>query len=114
MGSNADIVTDKLVMLPNSISIKATKTGFIKNIDTEKIGRLVKELGAGRNNVGETIDYNVGVVIKRKEGEYITENEEIMKVYVGEKNVNISDFLNCLEISMQGKEPDDLIIEVIG
>lgn len=105
---------DKLVMLPNSISIKATKTGFIKNIDTEKIGRLVKELGAGRNNVGETIDYNVGVVIKRKEGEYITENEEIMKVYVGEKDINISDFLNCVEVSMQGKEPDDLIIEVIG
>ena len=105
---------DKLVILPNSISIKARKTGFIKNIDTEKIGRLVKELGAGRNNIGETIDYNVGVVIKRKEGEYITENEEIMKVYVGEKDINISDFLNCVEVSMQGKEPDDLIIEVIG
>lgn len=105
---------EKMIMLPNSISIKSTKTGFIKNIDTEKIGRLVKELGAGRNSVEEIIDYNVGVVMKRKEGEYITENEEIMKVYVGEKNICINDFLNCVEISMQGKEPDDLIIEVIG
>ncbi len=105
---------EKMVMLSNSISIKSTKTGFIKNIDTEKIGRLVKELGAGRNSVEEIIDYNVGVVVKRKEGEYITENEEIMKVYVGEKNICINDFLNCVEISMQGKEPDDLIIEVIG
>lgn len=105
---------NKLVMLPNPISIKATKTGFINNIDTEKIGRLVKELGAGRNSVDEMIDYNVGVVMKRKEGEYITENEELMKVYASEKNININDFLKCVEISMQGKEVDDLIIEVIG
>lgn len=105
---------DKLVIEPNCISIKSTQTGFINNIDTEKIGRLVKELGAGRNNVNETIDYSVGVVMKRKEGEYITENEEIMKVYVGNKDVCISDFLNCVEISMKGRDPEDLIIEIIG
>lgn len=105
---------DKLNKPLNAISIKASKTGFIKNIDTEKIGRLVKELGAGRNNVDDMIDFNVGVIMKRKEGDYITENEEIMKVYVGEKNIVINDFLNCVEISMEGKEPEDLIIEVIG
>ena len=105
---------DKLNKPLNAISIKASKTGFIKNIDTEKIGRLVKELGAGRNNVDDMIDFNVGVIMKRKEGDYITENEEIMKVYVGKKNIVINDFLNCVEISMEGKEPEDLIIEVIG
>ena len=105
---------DKLVAPNNSISIKARETGFIRNIDTEKIGRLVKELGAGRSDVDDMIDFNVGVIIKRKEGEYITENEEIMKVYVGEKDIHINDFLNCVEISMIGKESDDLIIEIIG
>ena len=105
---------DELLEPSNGISIKATKTGFIKNIDTEKIGRMVKELGAGRSSIDDKIDFNTGVIIKRKEGEYITENEEIMKVYVGKKDIVINDFVNCVEISMQGSEPNDLIIEVIG
>ena len=105
---------DTLKVSTKSVSIKTTKTGFIRNIDTEKIGMLVKELGAGRNQIEDKIDASVGVIIKRKEGEYITENEEIMKVYVGDKNINISDFLNCVEIGMESAKTDDLILEVIG
>ncbi len=105
---------DTLKVSTKSVSIKTTKTGFIRNIDTEKIGMLVKELGAGHNQIEDKIDASVGVIIKRKEGEYITENEEIMKVYVGDKNINISDFLNCVEIGMESAKTDDLILEVIG
>lgn len=105
---------EQLTISPKSVSIKSTKTGFIQNIDTEKIGLLVKELGAGRNNIDEVIDSSVGVIIKRKEGEYITENEEIMKVYVGNKNISVNDFLNCVEIGMESGKVDDLILEVIG
>lgn len=105
---------DALKVSAKSVSIKTTKSGFIRNIDTEKIGMLVKELGAGRNQIEDKVDASVGVIIKRKEGEYITENEEIMKVYVGDKNINISDFLDCVEIGMESAKTDDLILEVIG
>lgn len=105
---------EQLTISPKSVSIKATKTGFIQNIDTEKIGLLVKELGAGRNSIDEVIDSSVGVIIKRKEGEYITENEEIMKVYIGNKNIIVNDFLNCVEIGMESGKIDDLILEIIG
>lgn len=89
---------DKLVISDKVISIKSKKTGFIKSIDTDGLGELVRKLGGGRYEKNDTIDHSVGIVLSVKQGEYILEDEEILKIYMGKKDINIDDILDCFEI----------------
>lgn len=95
------------------ISIKSNKTGFISEINTEKIGELSRMLGAGRYQKEDIIDYKVGLEILKKVGEFVIADEEIVKVYLGEKNININDILDCFVIEKHHKEPSPLIIKTI-
>lgn len=95
------------------VSIKSSKTGFIKNIDTMRLGEIVRNMGAGRIKKGDKIDYGVGLVLSKKQGDYVTENEEIVKAYISNKDVNVSEILNCFEIDNVGPSNLRLIIDII-
>ena len=45
--------------------LKSPKEGFIKSIDTLKLGEIVRNLGAGRISKEDTIDYGVGIIINK-------------------------------------------------
>ena len=95
------------------VSIKSSKTGFIKNINTMRLGEIVRNMGAGRIKKGDKIDYGVGLVLSKKQGDYVTENEEIVKAYISNKDVNVSEILNCFEIDNVGPNNLRLIIDII-
>lgn len=94
-------------------SLKSKETGFVKRIDAEKIGELVRNLGGGRYHKSDNIDYKVGIVLNKKVGDYVLEDEELVKVYLGEKDININDVLDCFEIGMKVEEKIPLIYGVI-
>jgi len=108
---NGDInnidVSDKL------ISIKSSKEGFINSIDTLKLGEIVKNIGGGRINKEDSIDYGVGITVTKKVGQLIFENEEIAKIYLRDKDVKVNDILDCFEIAEENKKAKPLILEVI-
>ena len=95
------------------ISIKSKKEGFIKSINTFKLGELVRDLGAGRIKKEDTIDYGVGVILNKKVGDLIFENEELLKIYYGQKEIKIDDLLNCFEIVEEPVSKPKIILEVI-
>lgn len=95
------------------ISIKSPHTGFIKAIDTLKLGNLAKQLGAGRMCEGDSIDYGVGFVLNKKVGDYVLENEELLKVYINKKDLVLNDLISCFEISLNQVEINPLIIKII-
>ncbi|HID20920.1 MAG TPA: thymidine phosphorylase, partial [Planctomycetaceae bacterium] len=41
--------------------VRADRSGFVRSIDAERIGRIVSEMGAGRQSVGAPVDHSVGV-----------------------------------------------------
>ena len=95
------------------ISIKANKSGFITKINTEGIGELSRKLGAGRYEKDDVIDASVGIKILKKIGDFVISDEELVKVYLGEKNININEILDCFTIEEHYHEPSPLIIETI-
>jgi len=66
-------------------SVKSTKSGYVKAIDTKKIGLAAVELGAGREKKEDKIDWDVGFLIKKKVGDYVKKGEVIAEVLANNK-----------------------------
>ena len=102
------------IAISNKIfSLKSNISGFITEIDTLKLGELVRSLGAGRYSKEDEIDYGVGIILNKKVGDFTLENEELAKIYWNNKDVSISDILGCFKIEQEFKNKDELIYEVI-
>lgn len=63
----------------------SNKSGYLKSIDTEKIGEISKIIGAGRIQKYDKIDYEVGIIINKKIGDYIKNGEEIAAIHLNDK-----------------------------
>ena len=104
---------DKISLSTKVHSIKSNKEGYVNKIDALKIGNLVNQLGGGRNYKDDIIEHGVGFLLNKKVGDYVFENEELLKVYYGNKDIIIKDILNCFEIGIVKVDKEPLIYEVI-
>lgn len=97
----------------NKISIKSTKDGFIKKIDAYKLGEIARQIGAGRLNKEDKIDYGVGLVLNKKVGDLLFENEELLKIYTNKKDLEIKKITDSFLIVEEKIEKPKLIIDII-
>ncbi|MBE6160575.1 MAG: thymidine phosphorylase [Lactobacillales bacterium] len=97
----------------NYVSIKSSKDGFIKSIDAYKLGEIARKIGAGRLNKEDEINYGVGIVLNKKVGDYLFENEELLKIYSKHADVNIKEISECFEIVEEKIDKPNLIIDII-
>ncbi len=97
----------------NILSIKSKEEGYIKHIDALRLGENARIIGAGRLSKEENIDFEVGIVLNKKVGDYIREGEELLKVYINEKTLNEDEFIKCFEITKEKIEENKLIKEII-
>ena len=104
---------DELTVSTNVVSIKSKQNGVITKIDTEKLGELARQLGAGRYTKEDTIDPSVGIKIEKKIGEFVIADEELAKVYVGKKDININEFLDCFTFGEHFMDEEPLILDTI-
>lgn len=110
-GGNPEII-DNLSLLPAAaeiVSVKADKTGYIENIETEKIGYAAMLLGAGRRNKDDAIDPAVGIRLKKRRGDYVKKGEEIALFHVNSQlqlEEAVSIFISAYTIGEN--EPDEL------
>lgn len=94
-------------------SIKSDKAGYINKIDALKLGEIAKMIGAGRNTLDDVIDYEVGLVLNKKVGDYVEKEEELVKVYLNNKDVSISQILECFKIDEELENSPKLILDII-
>ena len=104
---------DDLKISDKVFSIKSDKSGYINKIDTLRLGEIAKSIGAGRNTLEDKIDYEVGIVLSKKVGDYVEKDEEILKVYLNKKDVAIVDLLECFTIDEELKNVPKLILDII-
>ena len=57
------------------------KNGYVLSMDTEKIGKSAMALGAGRKKKEDKIDYGAGIMLNKKIGDKISENECFAELY---------------------------------
>ena len=65
--------------------VKANDMGYVYEINAEKVGRIACFLGAGRLKKEDNIEYEVGIVLNKKVGDIVNNNEIL--AYVHSNNV---------------------------
>lgn len=94
-------------------SIKSDKSGYISKIDAEALGEIAKLIGAGRNTLEDKIDYEVGLVLNKKVGDKVEKDEELLKVYLKDKDVSMTQILECFQIDEEFSNLPKLILDII-
>ena len=94
-------------------SVRASKSGYINKIDALGLGEIARIIGAGRLTKDDTIDPTVGLVLSKKVGDYVEKNDELVKVYLNEKDVKLEDILNCFYIEDEKSETIPLIYDIL-
>ena len=98
----------------NHIKIQSKETGYIKSIDTEKIGWALVEIGCGKKVISDTLDYSAGIKTNYKIGEKINKGDTIYELFgFNEKKLkNAKKILTkTFFISEKEKEKEKLIFE---
>ena len=108
---NGDIT--ELKESKNKYNIKSPKEGYLNNINALELGKLSMELGAGRKDVNDKIDYGAGIIIHKNIGDYIKRGDILMTLYTN-KNLKAS-IMNTpiFEINKSKKEKEPLIYKII-
>ena len=104
---------DNLKISDKVFSIKSDKSGYINKINALRLGELAKQIGAGRSTLEDKIDYEVGLVLTKKVGDYVEQEEEILKVYLKDKDVSITEILECFKIEDELEKKPELILDII-
>jgi pyrimidine-nucleoside phosphorylase len=81
-GGNAKVVDDYRLLpwAKHKMAVKSDRTGYVKSIDTLRIGLSAQNLGAGRERLDSQIDPGVGFLIKKKMGDRVEEGENLAMV----------------------------------
>jgi pyrimidine-nucleoside phosphorylase len=82
-GGNPDICDDYslLNIATETFEFNVEESGYIKHIDTEKIGKAAMMLGAGRATKDDIIDHSVGLIMHKKVGDQFVSGESILTLY---------------------------------
>lgn len=104
---------NKIELSNKIISIKSKTEGYITKINALQLGEYARIIGAGRLNKEDEINYKVGIVLNKKVGDYISKNEELLKLYIEDKVIDEDKILNCFEIKKENNGKTTLIKEII-
>lgn len=112
-------VADDTSLLPHAAykaTVVAPCDGFIQAMDTEAIGSLCVKLGAGRKEMGDSIDPAAGIVFRRKTGNIIKTGLALATVYGNDEaavNAVAQELLGTMTFGTEAPETLPLICAVV-
>ena len=115
VAQNGDLndIYPKKKIAKNLIKIKSKKTGYIKSINTEKIGWALMEIGCGKKVISDTLDHSAGIKTNYKVGDKIYKGDTIYELF-GFNETKLKNAKKMLTktyiISEQKIEKENLII----
>lgn len=111
---DAIINTDKLPHAKNIKYLVAETKGYIAKIDALKIGEAAMKLGAGREKLGDKIDFAVGLKLLKKPGDLVMPGDGVVEIHFNEKGFDecVKLLSEAFEISDEPKE-HKLILDII-
>lgn len=116
-GGDGAVIHD-INLLPEAmykIPVLADQTGFVASIEADSIGLAAMLLGAGRATKEDEIDLAVGIVLKKKIGDYVEKDEPLAILHANNEAVTRSLELlqNNIRISQKRIVKPNLIGEMI-
>ncbi len=100
-----------------SKNVTASESGYIESMNAELIGKSSVELGAGREELDDDIDYSAGIKLCMKTGDYIQKGETIAVLYTNkEEKLASSENIFRSAVSVSNSKPNigSLIYKVIN
>lgn len=77
---------DELKIEAKEYTIKANKSGVLKDINALAVAKLSESLGSGRKTKDDAIDYNAGVIIKKDIGDKVEVGDVLALMYTNIDN----------------------------
>lgn len=90
------------------LEVFSKREGYIKEIQTEQIGLLAIQVGAGRKMKEDRIDRSAGFLIKKKIGEAVKRNELLAELYTNDSSKGrevASELVECFRLTKQPVKP---------
>jgi pyrimidine-nucleoside phosphorylase len=72
---------EKLPKAPHVTTWKALSRGYVAGMDTEAIGNILVDLGAGRHRTADVIDPGVGLIFHKKLGAHLEKGDVLATVH---------------------------------
>ncbi len=79
--------TSRLPSAERIIPVLSQQAGYIAKMDTQSIGTCAQLLGAGREKLGDKIDPAVGIVMKKRVGDFVRTGDVLAEFHVNEQNM---------------------------
>jgi pyrimidine-nucleoside phosphorylase len=117
-GGNPMIV-ERSTLLPHSclsVDISSKQRGYIQSMNAEAVGTVSMILGAGRKTMDSEIDPAAGILLKKKVGDFVEEDEIICAFCTSDEGIIKKAeeiFLNALTFDKKPPEKKKMIIETI-
>lgn len=96
------------------IELKAGKKGYVTEMNSEALGRILIALGGGRNKVNEPIDHSVGIFFHKKLGSMVKPDDTLVTIFA-KNHTDLgaieSQIRDSIKISSAKKALPKLIIE---
>ena len=118
MGGDVSYVDepDKLVAAKRLIPVCLDGAGYISRLDARRIGMPALLLGAGREKASDIIDPAVGILMKKRCGDFVGEDEPFAYMYVNDET-NLAEAMTKLRnaVTLSSEKPEDcpLIYDII-
>ena len=83
-----DQYLDNPDMIPTASYVETVdswESGFIREVHAREIGLSAMRLGAGRESKGDPIDHSVGIVVHKKVGHKVEENEALFTIHANDQ-----------------------------
>jgi pyrimidine-nucleoside phosphorylase len=83
-GGDASVVADpsRLVIAKEVVEIRASRGGFVTDVDALAIGLTGVAMGAGRTRADQAVDPAVGLAIDAKPGDAVKEGQALARIFV--------------------------------
>lgn len=97
--------------------VLSDKSGYVKEIDAQKLGKISCELGAGRVKKEDVIDNQVGLIINKKIGDKVEEKEILGIIHANdEEKLKIAEqeLKSCFTICEEVVDKPKVILEILS
>ncbi|WP_203652012.1 pyrimidine-nucleoside phosphorylase [Secundilactobacillus yichangensis] len=115
-GGDQRVVDDPTIMpqAKYKVDLPAKSSGVVAKMTADEIGIASMLLGGGRQTKDDKLDYAVGIELKKKVGDPVSEGEPLLTIYANREDIdNVKSLLyDNIEIA-EAAEPIKLIHEII-
>lgn len=92
------------------LEFKSETSGYIEEIDSHAIGEFCMDLGAGRKKKDDDINHKVGVILKKKIGDYVEVGDVLAVIHTDDDEILLDKLDNAYKFSNEHVEEPKAIL----